>query len=139
MDADHQLPGHMKMKKEFPMNSCDTGRRAEQVAAGYLRARGYRIWKTNWRWGKKELDLVATYRGWLVIVEVKSMVGNRVNHPSVVVDGHKQRNIILATEGFIRCYKSSRPTRFDVIAVMYQGGMVEIEHFENAFTPGAEY
>lgn len=118
------------------MNSCDTGKRAEQLAAGYLRARGYHIWKTNWRWGKKELDLVAIHRGRLVIVEVKSMVGNRVNHPSETVDGYKQRNIILAAEGFIRRYKSRRPTRFDVIAVVYRGGEVKIEHLENAFTPG---
>jgi len=120
------------------MNRCDAGRRAEQLAAGYLRARGYYIWKTNWRWGKKELDLVAIHRGLLVVVEVKSMVGNRVNHPREVVDGQKQRNIILATEGFIRRYNSSRPTRFDVIAVVYHGGGVDIEHFENAFFPGAE-
>lgn len=119
------------------MNRCETGRRAEQLAAGYLRARGYHIWKANWRWGKKELDLVATYRGCLVIVEVKSMVGNRVNHPSEVVDGSKQRNMILATEAFIRRYKSKRPTRFDVIAVVYHRMGVEIEHFENAFSPGA--
>ena len=121
------------------MNQCDTGRRAEQLAAGYLRARGYRIWKTNWRWGRKELDLVATYRGWLVVVEVKSMVANRVNHPSAVVDEQKQRNIILAAEGFIRCYNSHRPTRFDVISVVYHGGGVEIEHIQNAFFPRAGY
>ena len=121
------------------MNRCETGRRAEQLAAGYLRARGYHIWKTNWRWGKKELDLVALFRGILVIVEVKSMVGNRVNQPSEVVDGQKQRHIIQATEGFIRRYNSNRPTRFDVIAVVYRGAEVEIEHYENAFTPGVEH
>ncbi|MEN8201221.1 MAG: YraN family protein [Bacteroidota bacterium] len=121
------------------MNRCDTGRRAEQLAAGFLRARGYRIWKTNWRWGKRELDLVAIYRGWLVVVEVKSMVGNRVNHPSVVVDEQKQRNIVLAAEGFIRRFNSRRPTRFDVIAVYYHGDGVKIEHFEDAFNPQNEF
>lgn len=117
------------------MNQCDTGRHAEKLAAGFLRARGYRIWKTNWRWGKRELDLVAVYGDTLVIVEVKSMVGNQVNHPSVVVDALKQRNIVLAAEGFIRLFKSKRPTRFDVIAVLYHGDGVEIEHYKNAFTP----
>jgi putative endonuclease len=120
------------------VNRCESGRRAEQLAAAYLRARGYYIWKTNWRWGKKELDLVALFRGTLVIVEVKSMMENRVNHPREVVDGQKQRNIIRASEGFIRRYNSLRPTRFDVIAVIYQRDGVEIEHFENAFTPVVE-
>ena len=118
------------------MNRWETGRRAEQLAAGYLRARGYHIWKMNWRWGKKELDLVATYGDLLIIVEVKAMVGNCVNHPAEVVDKSKQRNMIRAAEGFIRIYKSRRPTRFDVIAVIYQGAEVKIEHMENAFSPG---
>ncbi len=40
------------------MNQWKTGRHAERLAAAYLRTRGYRIWKSNWRSGKKELDLV---------------------------------------------------------------------------------
>ena len=120
------------------MNKCKTGRNAESAAAGYLKARGYHIWKTNWRWGKKELDLVTLHRNELVIVEVKSRVGNAVNDPSVVVDRMKERNIILATEAFIRLHGCNRPTRFDVIAVIYSGSGMEIEHMENAFYPTVE-
>jgi len=117
------------------MNHCEKGRRAEQVAEGYLRARGYRIWKTNWRWGKRELDLVTLFRNELVIVEVKSRQDNSVNEPSEVVDRVKQRNIVLAAEAFIRLHGCCWPTRFDVIAVVYQGSDMEIEHIENAFYP----
>ena len=120
------------------MNHCDIGRNAEQLAVGFLRARGYHIWRTNWRWGKKELDIVATFGGLLIVVEVKSMVGNRVNHPYEVVDQRKQRHIVLAAEGFIRVFNSRLPTRFDVIAVIYHAGQVEIEHIENAFRPEIE-
>ena len=108
------------------------------AAAGYLKARGYRIWKTNWRWGKRELDLVATHRNELVIVEVKSRVGNAVNDPRVVVDSLKERNIILAAEAFIRLHACSYPTRFDVIEVIYSNSGMEIEHMENAFYPAVE-
>ena len=139
MHADHQLNCHIKAKLKFTVDHIERGRNAEKLAAGYLRVRGYHIWKSNWRWGKRELDLVAIYRGELVIVEVKSMVGNRVNHPSEVVDGPKQRNIILASEGFIRRFNSRRPTRFDVIAVMYFADGVQIEHFKNAFYSGDEF
>jgi len=117
------------------MNHCEKGRRAESLAAGYLRARGYRIWKSNWRWGKRELDLVALHRNELVIVEVKSRTDNAVNDPSEVVDPVKQRNIVLAADAFIRLHGCCRPTRFDVIAVIYQGSGMEIEHIENAFYP----
>lgn len=120
------------------MNQCKAGRNAENVAAGYLKARGYRIWKTNWRWGKKELDLVTLHRSELVIVEVKSRVDNAVNDPSVVVDDLKERNIILAADAFIRLHGCSLPTRFDVIAVIYNSSGMEIEHIENAFYPRVE-
>jgi putative endonuclease len=120
------------------MNQCEKGRMAERLAARFLRTRGYRIWKTNWRWGKRELDLVTLFRGELVIVEVKAMDGNPVNHPSEVVDRCKQRNIVLATEAFIRIYNCRLPTRFDVFAVRYNPAGVEIEHVENAFFPEAE-
>jgi len=108
------------------------------AAAGYLKARGYRIWKTNWRWGKRELDLVATHGTELVIVEVKSRVGNAVNDPRAVVDQVKERNILLAAEAFIRLHGCSYPTRFDVIAVIYRDSGMEIEHLENAFYPTVE-
>jgi putative endonuclease len=120
------------------MNQCKTGRNAEQVAAGYLKARGYRIWKCNWRWGNKELDLVTLHRNELVIVEVKSRIENAVNDPSVVIDRIKERNIVLAAEAFIRLHGCSRPTRFDVIAVIYRNSGMEIEHLENAFYPGVD-
>jgi putative endonuclease len=120
------------------MNQCKIGRNAERVAAGYLKARGYRIWKCNWRWGKKELDLVALHRNELVIVEVKSRIENAVNDPSVVIDQIKERNIVLAAEAFIRLHGCSRPTRFDVIAVIYRNSGMEIEHLENAFYPRVE-
>ena len=128
----------MKKKVIIRMNQWETGRSAEQVAAAYLRARGYHIWKSNWRSGKKELDLVAIHRGELVVVEVKSRVGNQVNLPSEVVHPGKQRNIIRAAEAFIRYHNCRRPTRFDVIAVIYDARGVEIEHIENAFYPEVE-
>jgi putative endonuclease len=117
------------------MNQWRKGRNAEQAAAGYLKTKGYKIWKTNWRWGKRELDLVAINGDELVIVEVKSRMGNAVNDPSEVVDRVKERNIVLAADAFIRLYGCSRPTRFDIIAVIYSNSGLEIEHLENAFYP----
>jgi putative endonuclease len=120
------------------MNNWTTGQHAEQLVARYLKCKGYHIWRTNWRWGRKELDLVARYRGELIIIEVKSRVRNGVNLPSEVVDLKKQRNIVLAAEAFIRLHHCYMPTRFDVIAVHYTSCGAEIEHIENAFFPEVE-
>ena len=135
--ADSFPPATSREKAKI-MNQCETGRKAEKLAAEYLRARGYQVWKTNWRWGKRELDLVCLHRNELVIVEVKARVGNQVNLPWEVVDFAKQRNIVLATDAFIRLYDCHRPTRFDVIGVSYHSGGMEIEHIEDAFIASAE-
>ena len=120
------------------VNHCKTGRKAEMLAARYLMTKGYNIWKSNWRWGRKELDLVATRNGELVIVEVKARIGNPVNDPSEVVDLRKQRNIILAADAFIRLHNCHMSTRFDVISVIYSNAGMEIDHIENAFFPEVE-
>lgn len=125
-------------KKDSQMNQCEFGRKAEQVVADYLRARGYRIWKCNWRWGKKELDLVALHGKELVIVEVKAREGNQVNIPWEVIGPAKQRNIVWAADAFIRLYDCHRPCRFDVIGVSYHSSGLEIEHIVNAFFASVE-
>lgn len=69
------------------------GRRGEQVAAGYLRQRGYRLLDQNWRSTDGEvpgeLDLVLRYRGTLVICEVKARTGGRLAHPAEAVTPEK--------------------------------------------------
>lgn len=120
------------------MNRYRQGLRAELTAAAYLRRLGYRIWKTNWRWGHRELDLVALHGNELVIVEVKSRNHNQVNRPESVIDPRKERNIILAAEAFIRLHSCCRPTRFDVIGVLYEESGLQIEHIQDAFRPSSE-
>ena len=77
------------------MNHCERGRRAEQLAARYLRARGYRIWKTNWRWGRKELDLVTQ-----IIVETVTKTRQGLKFatifPPVVLEDDKKFDLIPA-------------------------------------------
>jgi uncharacterized protein (TIGR00252 family) len=51
--------------------STEVGRRAEDVAARYLRAKGYRIVAQNWRTRWCEIDLIVTKQGVVRFVEVK--------------------------------------------------------------------
>lgn len=69
------------------------GRRGEQVAAGYLRQRGYRLLDRNWRSPDGEvpgeLDLVLRHRGTLVICEVKARTSGHLAHPAEAVTPEK--------------------------------------------------
>ena len=114
------------------------GRQAEQLAANFLISKGYRILRTNWRSGQKEIDIICTYLDQLIIVEVKSRFQSIHPVAREVVGIKKQRNLILAAEVFIKKFNLDLPTRFDIISVLFRGFEFDIEHLEAAFFPEAE-
>ena len=128
----------------FPVNffkmssTVEIGRQAEQLAENFLISKGYQVLKTNWRSGQKEIDIICIFMDQLIIVEVKSRF--HTIHPVVreVVGLKKQRNLILATEVFIKKFNIDLPTRFDIISVLFHGFEFDIEHMESAFFPEAE-
>lgn len=53
------------------MSTTDTGRRAEQAVADYLKKQGYKVLQQNWRTRWCEIDIVAQKGGAVYFVEVK--------------------------------------------------------------------
>ncbi len=119
-------------------NTLQTGNAAEEIARKYLIRKGYRILETNWHFGHLELDIIARDGEELVIVEVKSRVGEPFEHPSDAISDKKIRMVIDAAEGWIQLKEETRNTRFDLITIVFTGpGTYELEHFDNAFNPRA--
>jgi len=52
--------------------SQSLGQKGETFAIEYLQKAGYKIRHRNWRSGKKELDIVAENKDYIVFVEVKT-------------------------------------------------------------------
>jgi len=75
------------------------GLRAETLAAAYLRLKGYRIVKKNYKSNLGEIDLIAFKRKTLVFVEIKW----RPNPVEAVnaITRYQQERILKAAEGFI--------------------------------------
>jgi putative endonuclease len=116
----------------------ETGDSAEHVAQGYLREKGYKILDTNWRTGHLELDIVAQDGEELVIVEVKSKMGEGFEHPTDALSDKKIKKIINAAEAWIQFHNWTKETRFDLILVTIHGSNdFELEHYDNAFNPTA--
>ncbi len=112
------------------------GKVGEDIAVGYLQARGCRIVERNWRYLKKEIDIIAEEGDELVIVEVKTRQGERDMLPGDLVTPAKQRYLIQAADAYIRWHGVEKETRFDVIIVHFPGhGEHEIEHIPRAFYP----
>ncbi len=112
------------------------GEVGENIAVGYLRDKGYEILERNWRYGHKEIDIIARDKGELVIIEVKTRQGKRDIPPGDLVPISKQRFLINAADAYIRWHRVDSDTRFDVILVYFPGdGEHVIEHIKIAFYP----
>ncbi len=111
------------------------GIEGESQAENYLKTKGYTILERNWHSGHNELDLIATFQGWLIIVEVKTRTGNRWQRPEEAITPLKIRRIVRAAHHYICRHRLDKPVRFDVISVVFENTGWKIEHFEDAFLP----
>jgi putative endonuclease len=116
-----------KYKQEF-------GKRGEALAEAYLLRKGFQILKKNYRYGHKEIDLIAKDGNTIVFVEVKAGRSKSFGAPHERVDLRKQRNLIDAANDFIQKEKvGDCDFRFDVLAITFEKGKEDIDHIKNAF------
>ena len=116
----------------------DLGKWGEEMAVGYLRSQGYTIRERNWRFGHRDIDIVALTADstTLVFVEVKTRTSVAVADPTEAVDLQKIRSIGLAAHAYVKKYECEEELRFDVLSVVGQEGKeIQIEHIEDAFNP----
>src|SRR5256884_9554298 len=96
-----------------------SGRRAEELAAEFLRARGFEILQRNYLRRLGELDLVARGAGVLVIAEVRTRASSAYGGAAAGVDRRKQQRITRAARALLqqRAELAPLPVRFRVIVV----------------------
>jgi putative endonuclease len=114
--------------------SHDLGRRGEDIAAAYLRGRGWRILDRNWRFHHKELDLVAERNGVVAFVEVKARDAGGWGHPLEAITAAKRRDLIVAARAWVGLRGTAGQSyRFDAVAVIRGQDRTRVEHVEGAW------
>lgn len=111
------------------------GKSGEEYAAEYLISRGYVVRDINWVSGKYELDIVAYRDATIVVVEVKTRSSIDFAYPEEAVTEKKIRNMVRATDAYMRMFELDMEVRFDVISIVGKESPFEIEHIEDAFVP----
>jgi putative endonuclease len=126
------------MEKPKKINTHQSGRKAEEMAAAFLRLKGYGIIQRNFRVPQGEIDLIARKGGTVVFIEVKSRKGQAQGTPLEAVSPHKVRRLSAAAAVYLaQSPKPSRACRFDVVTIGPDKnwlGLGKIRHFENAFS-----
>lgn len=111
------------------------GKAGEEAAVTYLQKHGYLIRHRNWRKNHLELDIVAAKDHELVIVEVKTRTNTQYQEPQEAVNWKKRRNIIIATDAYLKHFCLDTYVRFDIITVVGEEAPFHIEHIQEAFYP----
>ena len=121
-EAAAKLPDHLQ-----------TGAWGEDLAAAYLREKGYVILERDWHSKHRDIDIVARDGECIVFVEVKTRSHRDFLDPVFAVDYKKLRNLRLAINHYINYHHIDTPYRFDVITIVGKMTMdaPEIEHIEN--------
>ena len=118
----------------------DKGIAAEEGASEFIRKKGYRILRMNWRCRKGEIDIVAMDGDTLVFIEVKSRGSLSHGTPGEAVTVTKQRRIVAAaTLCALHLGMEERAMRFDVVEVVGSGACARYQLWRSAFTPGGRY
>ena len=113
------------------------GRWGEELAAKYLRDKGYSISAANWRCRLGEVDLIAEDGTYLCFVEVKLRKSAAYGSAAAFVDRRKQEKLRTTAMLYLSRHPTALQPRFDVIEIYAPQGEKtaepEIIHLENAF------
>ncbi len=110
------------------------GTKGENLAARFLKKRGFKIITQNYRTPFGELDIVAEDNGRLVFVEVRTLRAEARHSPEETVNFKKQQKISRLALAYIQEKGlEDRLARFDVIAIEASRPQPTIRHIPDAF------
>lgn len=113
-----------------------TGALGEELACRFLEDQGYRILERNWRYGHKEIDLIAQRGQYLVIGEVKTRSAGAFISARDSVSREKQSFLITAANAYVRQRAIDLEIRYDILAIaIAPDGTYQLEHIPSAFYP----
>jgi Predicted endonuclease distantly related to archaeal Holliday junction resolvase len=112
------------------------GELGEAKALEYLVYNGFEIIVTNWRYGHKEIDIIARKDGLIHVVEVKTRATDYFEEPKEAVKRKKQKNLVEAADAFIVKRNIMEEVQFDIISIVMSDEKFDLEYVPQAFYPG---
>ncbi len=111
----------------------ETGKQGEEMAARYLEDNQYTILERNWRYRHREIDIIASRDGRIIIIEVKvrkSIGGERLEEH---INMKKQHYLVSAANAYMLKNRLDQGVRFDIILLTGESGNFQLEHIKDAF------
>jgi putative endonuclease len=110
------------------------GKKGEETALGLLKDNGYKILLRNYKTKLGEIDIIASDKGAICFIEVKTRQSDRFGSPSEAISASKQRQISKAALAFLKERKLlDKKARFDVVSIIYSKDSLRLDLIKNAF------
>ena len=126
-------------------HNLQQGLKGEELARQHIEQLGFKVKERNWRYRKKEIDLIGVDADDLVIIEVKTRASNQhgelhtrpagiSNHgePQDFVSKTKQAYLIAAANAYARKINWPGSIRFDIVAITIKPKL-KLEYLREAF------
>lgn len=94
-----------------------TGNKGEQMAAEWLRQKGFGIIERNWRYKYWEVDIIASMENKLHFFEVKTRTSNTFGHPEESIGEQKMKSLRKAAEAYTEQNPQWKYLQFDVLSI----------------------
>ena len=112
-----------------------TGRKGEEIAKKYLENKGYKILEQNIKNKFGEIDLVVQDKKELVIVEVRTKIGDDYGSPEESLTKKKLYRLRLNTISYVTRKEWKRNYRIDAVCIVLTSNKdkvpARLEHYKN--------
>jgi putative endonuclease len=119
----------------MPGNTRMLGKLGEEIAAAFLRMKGYRVLARNYVYARREIDLIVARGACLAAVEVKLRRGTTFGRAIEAIDERKLKRLRIALEAFLRSRRERLEPRIDfvVIDVSLDSSEMKVSHLEGMY------
>ncbi|MCM8778644.1 MAG: YraN family protein [Candidatus Omnitrophica bacterium] len=104
------------------------------MAVDFLKKKGLRILARNYRFKRKEIDIIAEDKGTICFIEVKTRSSREFGFPEEALTGRKRKYLINIALNYIKRFNLvGYNVRFDVVSILWNSQKPEIRYLKNAF------
>ena len=98
-------------------NNKKTGDFGENLACLFLESKGCEIIAKNYKFKRREIDIIVKDGEYIVFVEVKTRLNSNFGTPAESVNLIKQKHIISAANGWLFENHTDLQPRFDIVEI----------------------
>ena len=105
------------MEKTKKTSKQITGQLGEDIAADFLVAQYYQLLHRNWRSGRSEIDIIASFNSTIHFIEVKTRTDKFFGLPESKVNAAKLKQLKLAASAYLQLNPQWKIIQFDIISI----------------------